>query len=117
MNYALMCHVQYLICYEVLLIGVCIRSQDYKESRLISYGSTSTKRKGVCRPLAPCRPSLRPLQGPGVCLPKIVTLRRGDAAARAVIGPLTRRRTKTASFTTASKRLRGHCVASSWNHN
>ena len=31
---------------------------------------------------------LRPLQGPDVRLPKIVTLRPGDATVRAVIGPL-----------------------------
>ena len=37
----------------------------------------------------PCGPSSRPPQGPDVCLPKTVTFRRGDAAARAVIGPLT----------------------------
>ena len=42
-------------------------------------------------------PALRPPQGPDVRLPEIVTFRRGEAAARAVIGPLTktRRRTKT----------------------
>ena len=34
-------------------------------------------------------PSLRPPQGPDVRLPKIVTFPRGDAEARAVIGPLT----------------------------
>ena len=37
-----------------------------------------------------------------------LTLRRGDASARAVIGPLTKTQS---SFTTASKSLHGHCVA------
>ena len=41
--------------------------------------------KGVTDPLRPCGPSSRPLQGPDVRLPKNVTLRRGNAAARAVI--------------------------------
>ena len=43
--------------------------------------------------------SLRPPQGPDVRFPKMLTLRRDDAAARAVIGPLTktRGRTKTGS--------------------
>ena len=46
-----------------------------------------------------CEPSLRPPKGPDVRLPKIVTLRWRDVAARAVIGPLskTRHRTKTDS--------------------
>ena len=53
------------------------------------YGSTSTQRKGVYGP----NTSL------AWCVPPIVTLRRGDAAARAVIGPLTetRRGIKTGS--------------------
>ena len=42
----------------------------------------------------PCR-LLGPPQGPDVRLPKILTFRRGDAAARAVIGPLTKTRRKT----------------------
>ena len=46
-------------------------------------------------PLRPCGPSLRPPQGPDVCHPKIVTSRRGDAAARAAIGPLTETRGRT----------------------
>ena len=68
-----------------------------------------TQRKGVTDPLRPCGPPLRPPQGPDVGLTKILTFCRGDAAARAVIGPLTetRRRTKTGS----GLRLRGRCVA------
>ena len=48
-----------------------------------------------------------------VRLPKIVTSCRGDAAvatAEAAIGPLTKTRLRR-------KRLRGPCVASTWNHN
>ena len=47
-----------------------------------------------------CRALLRPPQGPDVRLPKMLTLRWGDAAARAVIGLLTktRRRTNTGSL-------------------
>ena len=58
-----------------------------------------TTQGGVTDPIRPYGPSLRPLPGPGVRLPKIVTFHRGDAAARAVIGPLTktRRRTRTGS--------------------
>ena len=50
-------------------------------------------------PLRPCGPSLGPPQRPDLRLPEIVTLRRGDAAAKAVIGLLTitRRRTNTGS--------------------
>ena len=72
--------------------------------RLI-YGSTSTQRKGVygqhhVRADPPC-----------VRLQNMVTLRLGDAAARAVIGPLTEPPTQNQNrFTTASKRLRGRCV-------
>ena len=51
----------------------------------VLYGSTLTQSKGVMDPLRPCGPSSRPLQGPDVRLPKNVTLRRGNAAARAVI--------------------------------
>ena len=36
--------------------------------------------------------SLRPPQGPDVCLPRVITFRRGDEVARAVIGPLTKTR-------------------------
>ena len=43
----------------------------------------------------PCKPSLRPPLGPVVRLPEIVTFRRGDTIARAVIGPLTKTRTRT----------------------
>jgi hypothetical protein len=52
---------------------------------------------GLTDPLRPCGPPLRSLRGPDVRLPKVFTLCRCDAAARAVIGPLTktRRRTKT----------------------
>ena len=38
---------------------------------------------------------LRTPYGPDVRLPKIVTFRRGDAAARAVIGPLTKTQCRT----------------------
>ena len=50
-------------------------------------------------PLHPCGPFLRSLQGPDVPLPNFFTLHRCEAAAKAVIGPLTktRRRTKTCS--------------------
>jgi hypothetical protein len=50
----------------------------------------STQRKGVTDLLHPCRPSLHPPLGPDVCLPKMLTLHRGDAAGREVIGPPTR---------------------------
>ena len=46
--------------------------------------------RGFADPLRPCGPSLRPPQGPDVRLSKMSTLRRGDAAARAVIGPLSK---------------------------
>ena len=42
--------------------------------------------------LRPCGLSLRQPQGPDVRLPKIVTFRRGEVAARAVICPLTKTR-------------------------
>ena len=47
--------------------------------------------------LRPCGTYFHHPQGPDVRLPKVVTLRRGNAAARVVIGPLTktRRRNKT----------------------
>ena len=54
-----------------------------------------TQCKGVADPLHPCGPSLRPRPGPDVRLPKIVTFRGGDAATRAVIGPLTKTRRRT----------------------
>ena len=41
-------------------------------------------------PLRPCGPSLHPQRGPDLRLPKIVPLCGDDAAARAVIGPLTK---------------------------
>ena len=67
-------------------------------------------------PLRPCVPSLRPPQGPDVRLPKIVTLRLRDTAARAVIGPITRTRCKTktakAGFKTGSKQVHD-CVEAS----
>ena len=62
-------------------------------------------RNGVKDPLRSCGPSLRPTQGPDVRHTKMLTFRRGDAAARAVIGPLnkTRRRTiKVHDFIEAS---------------
>ena len=46
--------------------------------------------RGFTELLRPCVPSLSPPQGPDVRLPKILTFRRGDAAARAVIGTLTK---------------------------
>ena len=51
--------------------------------------------RGFTDPLRPCGPSLSPQPGPDVPLPKRVTLRRGDAAARAVISPLTKARRTT----------------------
>ena len=59
------------------------------------YGPVFTQLKGLIDPLLPCGPSLRRPQGPDVRLPKIVTFRWGDAAARAVIGPLTKNRRRT----------------------
>ena len=68
------------------------------------YGPTFTQRKGVTDPLRPCGPSLQTLladppcvhrKGPDVRLPEIVTFRQGDAATRAVIGPLTKTRCRT----------------------
>ena len=44
---------------------------------------------GFTDPLHPCGPSLRPPQGSDGRLAKILTLGQGDAAAGAVIGPLT----------------------------
>ena len=53
------------------------RTQDHNDSRL-SHGSTSTQSGGgFTAPLRPRGPSLRPLQGPDVRLPKIVTLQQG----------------------------------------
>ena len=50
------------------------------------------QRMGVYGPIT----SLHPPQGPDVCLPKFLTLCRGDTATRAVIGPLIKHdRTKT----------------------
>ena len=46
-------------------------------------------------PLRPCRPSLRPPRGPDARLPEIVTFRWGNAAARPVIGRLTKTRRRT----------------------
>ena len=48
--------------------------------------------RGFTDPLRPHGPSLRLPGGPDVRLSKTVTLRRGDAASRAVIGPLTETR-------------------------
>ena len=59
---------------------------------------------------------MRPPQGPDVCVPKIVACRRGNTAARAVIGPLTKTRRRNIKVH-GSKRLRGHYVAFTWNHN
>ena len=54
--------------------------------------------RGFTDAIRPCKPTLCPPQGTDVRLPNIF-LRRGDAAERALIGPLTktRRRTKTGS--------------------
>ena len=52
------------------------------------YGPAFTRRKGVTDRLRPGGPSLRPSRGPDMRLPGIVTFHLGDAAARAVIGPL-----------------------------
>ena len=52
-------------------------------------------RNGVTDPIRLCGPSLRPPKGPDARLPKIVNFRQGDAAARAVIGPLTKARRRT----------------------
>ena len=65
------------------------------------------QRKGGTDPLRPCGPSLRPPQGPDVRLPKIVTLRRGDTAARAVIGPLTKTRLRRRVCVLIALRRRG----------
>ena len=51
--------------------------------------------RGFRDPLRPCGPSLRPPQGPEVHILKMLTLRRGNAAARAVIGPLSQTRGRT----------------------
>ena len=61
------------------------------------YGSTSTQRKGVYGPITSLLILLTSPQGPDVRLQKMFTLLQGiDAAARAVIGLLTKtcRRTK-----------------------
>ena len=73
--------------------------------------------RGSTDPSRPRGPSLRPQQGPDARLPDTLTLRRGDAAARAVIGPLakTRRRTEAGSRLPGS--VCGFIVASMWNHN
>ena len=54
--------------------------------------------------LRPCEPSLRPPQEPDVRPPKMVS---GDAAASAVIGPLTKTRPRTK---TGSQLRRSVCV-------
>ena len=59
------------------------------------YGPTFTQPKGATDPLRPCGPSLRPPQGRDAHLPNMLTFRRDDAAARAVIGPLTQTRRRT----------------------
>ena len=78
----------------------CVQSpQSTKGSVMCRRGPTSTQRKGLYGPLASLR-TLLVSTASDVALPKIVTLRRGDAAAaRVVIGPLTktRHRTKTGS--------------------
>ena len=71
----------------------------------------SRNARGFTAPLRPCGPSLRPSQGPDVRLRKIGTLRRGDWS---VPQNLTQNQNR---FTTASKHLRGPCVASTWNYN
>ena len=63
--------------------------------------------RGFTDPLRPCGPSLRPPQGPDGHFRKSVTLRQGDAAARAVIGPLTKTRRGTE---TGSRLRRSDCV-------
>ena len=63
---------------------------------------------GVTDPLRPCGPSLRPPQVPDVRLPEIVTQCRGDAAVRAVIGPLTKNPSQNQNRST---------TASTWTHN
>ena len=60
------------------------------EGLRVVYGPVFTQHKGLTDPLRPCGPSLRPLQGPDVRLPKMLTFRRDNTAARAVIGPLTK---------------------------
>ena len=57
------------------------------------------QRKGLTDLWRPRGPSLRRLPEPDVRLPKIVTFRWGDAAARAVIGPLTKTRAVIGSLT------------------
>ena len=76
-----------------------------------------TQRKGVYRPIASSAdPPCVHCEGLMRASQEIVTLRRGDAAARAVIGPLTKspRRTKA-----GSRLRRSVCVvlALTWNHN
>ena len=73
--------------------------------------------RGFTYPLRPCGPSLRPSQGPVVRLPKVVTLRRGDAATRADWSAHVNPTQNQNRVTNASKRLHGHCVLSTWNHN
>ena len=61
-----------------------------RERRILraGYGPTFKQPKGVTDPLRPRGPSMHP----HVRLLKIVTFLQGDAAARAVIGPLTKTR-------------------------
>ena len=59
-------------------------------------------------PLNPRGPSLRPPQGPDVRLPKTVTFHQGDAAARAVIGPL-------AKTDAEPKQVHNRVEASAWS--
>ena len=66
---------------------------------------------GFTGPYRPCGSSVHTPQGPDVRLPKMLTFRQGDTAARAVIGPLpkTRRRPKT-----GSRLRRSVCVVTAW---
>ena len=70
----------------------------------------SRNARGSRTPYVLADPPLVHREGPDMRLPKTATFRRGDAAARAVIGPLTKTRRRT-MVSTASKRLRGECVA------
>ena len=73
------------------------------------YDSKLTQRKGGLRtPYVLADPPFVHRNGPDVSLQKMFTLRRGDAAARAVIGPLAKARRRTKP---SSRLRRSVCVA------
>ena len=93
--------------------------EDEALKGLIYVSHVHATQRGLRTPYVLADPRLSPLQV--VCdvrLPKNGTFRRGDAAARAVIGPLTKARRRTIRL--ASKRPRWVVALRerrTWNHN